>query len=91
MKCTLGGRPVAVRASCRRRMRQGQAVTAFLEVPSTPDKDLKVSSGEGMETVKLGINGFGRIGRLVLRCAMQYPEVEVVSINDPFIDGEYMA
>ena len=33
-------------------------------------------------TVKLGINGFGRIGRLVLRVAMNHPEVEVLAVND---------
>jgi len=33
-------------------------------------------------TVKLGINGFGRIGRLVFRAAWKHPEVEVVAIND---------
>jgi len=33
-------------------------------------------------TVKVGINGFGRIGRLVFRAAMKNPEVEVVAIND---------
>ena len=33
-------------------------------------------------TVKLGINGFGRIGRLVFRAALKIPEVEVVAIND---------
>jgi len=38
---------------------------------------------------KVGINGFGRIGRLVLRVALE-KGVEVVSINDPFIDLEYM-
>ena len=32
--------------------------------------------------VKIGINGFGRIGRLVMRAALQHPEVEVVAIND---------
>lgn len=39
--------------------------------------------------VKLGINGFGRIGRLVFR-ASTTKDVEVVGINDPFIDVEYM-
>ena len=34
-------------------------------------------------TIKVGINGFGRIGRLVLRAAWQWPEVEFVHINDP--------
>lgn len=33
-------------------------------------------------TVKIGINGFGRIGRLVFRAALDYPEIEVVGIND---------
>ncbi len=33
-------------------------------------------------TVKIGINGFGRIGRLVFRAAWNHPEVEVVAIND---------
>ncbi|NDL66196.1 type I glyceraldehyde-3-phosphate dehydrogenase [Anaerotalea alkaliphila] len=40
--------------------------------------------------VKVGINGFGRIGRLVFRAAMQNPNVQVVGINDPFIDLDYM-
>ncbi|MEG1805135.1 MAG: type I glyceraldehyde-3-phosphate dehydrogenase [Clostridia bacterium] len=43
-----------------------------------------------MSKVKVGINGFGRIGRLVLRAAMNNPNVEVVGINDPFIDLDYM-
>lgn len=32
--------------------------------------------------LKIGINGFGRIGRLVARIAMQHPEIELVGIND---------
>lgn len=40
--------------------------------------------------VKIGINGFGRIGRIVLRAALEKPEAEVVAINDPFIDVDYM-
>lgn len=40
--------------------------------------------------VKLGINGFGRIGRLVCRAAVENPHVEVVAINDPFMDVDYM-
>ena len=42
-----------------------------------------------MKTVKLGINGFGRIGRLVARIAMSTPNVELVQINDPFMDASY--
>lgn len=40
--------------------------------------------------VKIGINGFGRIGRLVTRAAVMCDKVEVTAINDPFIDLEYM-
>ena len=32
--------------------------------------------------VKVGINGFGRIGRVILRAAINHPEVEIVAIND---------
>ncbi|KAI1271655.1 glyceraldehyde 3-phosphate dehydrogenase [Xylaria sp. FL0933] len=39
--------------------------------------------------VKVGINGFGRIGRIVLRNAIDHPDVEVVAVNDPFIDTKY--
>jgi glyceraldehyde 3-phosphate dehydrogenase len=40
--------------------------------------------------VKIGINGFGRIGRLVARAAQKNPNVQIVAVNDPFIDLEYM-
>lgn len=40
--------------------------------------------------IKVGINGFGRIGRLVFRAAMKNPNVEIVGVNDPFIDPAYM-
>jgi hypothetical protein len=41
--------------------------------------------------VKLGINGFGRIGRLVTRAALENPEALVVAVNDPFLTVEYAA
>ena len=42
-------------------------------------------------SIKVGINGFGRIGRLVFRAAIKQPETfEIVGINDPFIDLDYM-
>src|SRR4051794_2199665 len=46
---------------------------------------------ENSMATKIGINGFGRIGRLACRVALSRPEVQVVGINDPFIDVEYMA
>lgn len=54
------------------------------------------------KSTKIGINGyyasrfmteksrFGRIGRLVFRASLEKEECEVVAINDPFIDLEYM-
>ena len=41
-------------------------------------------------TIKIGINGFGRIGRIVFRAAQHRDDIEVVGIND-LIDVEYMA
>jgi len=41
--------------------------------------------------VKVGINGFGRIGSLALRAASTNDDIEVVAINDPFIPADYMA
>ena len=40
--------------------------------------------------IKVGINGFGRIGRLVMRASFEREDIDVVAINDPFIDLEYM-
>jgi len=40
--------------------------------------------------LKIGINGFGRIGRLVMRAAQSNPNVKVVAVNDPFIPLDYM-
>ena len=40
---------------------------------------------------KVGINGFGRIGRLILRDAVQREIIDVVAINDPFLTPEYAA
>uniref|UniRef100_A0A1I7W3Z7 Glyceraldehyde-3-phosphate dehydrogenase n=1 Tax=Loa loa TaxID=7209 RepID=A0A1I7W3Z7_LOALO len=43
-----------------------------------------------MSKPKVGINGFGRIGRLVLRAAVEKDTVDVVAVNDPFINIDYM-
>lgn len=42
-------------------------------------------------SVKVGINGFGRIGKLAFQAALKNKEVEVVAVNDPFIAADYMA
>merc|ERR1712176_51250 len=40
--------------------------------------------------VNIGINGFGRIGRLVMRAAYNDPMINIVAVNDPFIPVDYM-
>ena len=42
-------------------------------------------------TIKVGINGFGRIGRLALRAAWSWPDIEFVHINDPAGDAATLA
>lgn len=42
-------------------------------------------------TIKVGINGFGRMGRLVLRAAWDWADIEFVQINDPAGDAETFA
>ncbi|MBW4934861.1 ArsJ-associated glyceraldehyde-3-phosphate dehydrogenase [Marinobacter sp. F4206] len=44
-----------------------------------------------MSTIKVGINGFGRIGRLALRVAWEWPDIEFVAINDPGADAATLA
>uniref|UniRef100_A0A6V2AJ78 Glyceraldehyde-3-phosphate dehydrogenase n=1 Tax=Ditylum brightwellii TaxID=49249 RepID=A0A6V2AJ78_9STRA len=41
-------------------------------------------------SINIGINGFGRIGRLVMRAAKNNPNVNIVAVNDPFIPVNYM-
>ena len=55
---------------------------------------LKFGDEVGLSTrdmvLKIGINGFGRIGRLVARAARGRSDVQVVAVNDPFIPANYM-
>ncbi|KAE8680325.1 Glyceraldehyde-3-phosphate dehydrogenase, cytosolic [Hibiscus syriacus] len=54
------------------------------EIPPT------VPRSRNSGNTKIGINGFGRIGRLVLRVAIVRDDIDVVAVNDPFIDAKYM-
>jgi glyceraldehyde 3-phosphate dehydrogenase len=45
---------------------------------------------EDFMAIKVGINGFGRIGRLVFRASLRRDDIDVVGINDPFISADYM-
>ena len=42
-------------------------------------------------SIKIGINGFGRIGKLTLQAALAKKDVDIIAINDPFITSDYMA
>jgi len=59
---------------------------------SNPHQNILIK-GEGKSLsmpVNLGINGFGRIGRLVFRAATENKDVQVVAVNEPFMDLDYM-
>ena len=43
-----------------------------------------------MSVARLGINGFGRIGRLTFRAAMSSNHAKVMAVNDPFMDLDYL-
>ncbi|XP_054813662.1 glyceraldehyde-3-phosphate dehydrogenase GAPCP1, chloroplastic-like [Prosopis cineraria] len=70
--------------NCNARSMQPIKATAT-EIP------LPVQKSKSDGKTRLGINGFGRIGRLVLRVATSRDDIDVVAINDPFINTKYMA
>ena len=43
------------------------------------------------ESCYIGINGFGRIGRLVLRASLRTPGVQCVAVNDPMLEPAHAA
>ena len=43
------------------------------------------------DKIRVSINGFGRIGRIVARIALTRPNIELVGVNDPFITADYAA
>ncbi|KAF8073224.1 GapC [Scenedesmus sp. PABB004] len=65
--------------------------TTTLRAPHRASRRAAVVVRASDAPVKVGINGFGRIGRLVLRQTLDRKDVQVVAVNDPFIEGEYMA
>lgn len=46
--------------------------------------------GRDYRGISLVLAGFGRIGRLVLRIASSRDDIDVVAVNDPFVDAKYM-
>jgi len=79
------GRRVATPARLSAR-RASTAVKAIIADPVDTDSAKKTG-----EKIKIGINGFGRIGRLVMRVCLARDDIEVVAVNDPFINPKYMA
>ncbi|KAL8107415.1 hypothetical protein AgCh_023985 [Apium graveolens] len=59
-------------------------------IPDSPSLTLMEKPKSQATPIKVGINGFGRIGRLVARVALQRDNVELVAVNDPFISIDYM-
>ena len=52
--------------------------------------DITHSKGDIMnKTIRIGINGFGRIGRLITRISQDFEDIQVVGINDPFLTADY--
>eukprot|EP01025_Chloroclados_australasicus_P016925 TRINITY_DN18634_c1_g1_i8.p1 TRINITY_DN18634_c1_g1~~TRINITY_DN18634_c1_g1_i8.p1 ORF type:complete len:253 (-),score=28.07 TRINITY_DN18634_c1_g1_i8:57-815(-) len=66
-----------------------RSVRAHAVAAAPPPQTFEAPKENG--PLKIGINGFGRIGRLVMRVALMRDDMEVVSINDPFLDPSYMA
>ncbi|KAH9328419.1 hypothetical protein KI387_000527, partial [Taxus chinensis] len=58
---------------------------------TTIESPPKVQRYSRKEKTKIAINGFGRIGRLVLPIALGRGDINVVAVNVPFIDVKYMA
>ena len=65
--------------------------SASTSVKAQAFKDPVVLAAADAPKIKIGINGFGRIGRLVMRACMARDDVEVVAVNDPFVTADYMA
>ncbi|KAK9820075.1 hypothetical protein WJX72_005828 [[Myrmecia] bisecta] len=79
----------AVAASHQRKVAPQRLVIQAAVASEAPPAHKEASGSK--EKVKIGINGFGRIGRLVLRAALLRDDIEVVAVNDPAISGDYMS
>jgi glyceraldehyde 3-phosphate dehydrogenase len=54
-------------------------------------QEVKLRGGLLKMAIKVGINGFGRIGRMVFRAGLKNPNIDFVAVNDPFMSPDYMA
>eukprot|EP01016_Furgasonia_blochmanni_P049917 TRINITY_DN763_c0_g1_i4.p1 TRINITY_DN763_c0_g1~~TRINITY_DN763_c0_g1_i4.p1 ORF type:complete len:375 (+),score=169.23 TRINITY_DN763_c0_g1_i4:124-1125(+) len=60
------------------------------DIQKAQNTQLSQDSSDLIMPLTLGINGFGRIGRLVFRAALQNKSANVVAINDPFMNLDYL-
>uniref|UniRef100_A0A8C6BR48 Glyceraldehyde-3-phosphate dehydrogenase n=1 Tax=Monodon monoceros TaxID=40151 RepID=A0A8C6BR48_MONMO len=77
--------PCPINSGCSPRLR-----SLLLPVRQAAVSCVQCQLRPGDKMVKVGVNGFGRIGRLVTRAAFNSGKVDIVAINDPFIDLHYM-
>ncbi|KAJ7563413.1 hypothetical protein O6H91_03G109100 [Diphasiastrum complanatum] len=69
----------------------GQSMSHFSVRATLTEAPVTKTKPVLQEKTRVGINGFGRIGRLVLRVALERDDVEIVAVNDPFLDVKYLA
>ncbi|OBS72454.1 hypothetical protein A6R68_12973 [Neotoma lepida] len=65
-------------------------VTKYLRNSPSGTREVLALSNANIRVSEVGVNRFGHIGCLVVRAAFQSGKVELVAINDPFIDLNYM-
>lgn len=65
-----------------------QSVQTFAALAEKPPQTFRAPESDG--PLRIGVNGFGRIGRLVTRVALLRDDIQVVGVNDPFLDPKYM-
>eukprot|EP00897_Mesotaenium_endlicherianum_P001284 jgi/Mesen1/1183/ME000127S00217 len=72
-------------------MRSEQVDVLVIRRSPKTNSETMAGGENGVSKVKVGINGFGRIGRRVLQVALKRDDLEVTAINDPFVDATYAA
>lgn len=79
--------PAAVLSASTTRTRN--AVVPHAAATDVPAQIYRAPESKGK--IRIAINGFGRIGRLVARVCLMRDDMEIVAVNDPFLDPSYMS
>lgn len=69
---------------------EGKPMPGIYGLSSKPGYQIPIPAQFNVPGVRAGINGFGRIGRLVCRAAFESKQVNIMAINEPFMDLDYM-